>query len=271
MNKAKLPNWLLAELPEIQEPARILFENSKFLIEGEKVSFDFVTEAYDHALTLEKGVIFHDSVFTALAPEDKHIKSFLRIREDSGYYRFLMSRTDLKSFEVITKEYEMFLALAEKYDADPNNFENSYNFVVKHPALWLKVLPSDLTVTLKGPVDSIKAIRTEDTLTFHWAFENSKSLLVEPIFDKVWNNKGLFWSIEAGEHTPKYVEHYYNPHLDAFGETIEEAYVVLASKMRYYFTLEGDANSQANLAKNKQEILVLLEEKLKELEKLAID
>lgn len=233
----KLPAWLLAELPDRKAPALLLYKDNKYTSispDNQEKTFDSIDEAYDYIKKdLELEVEFDESL-----PEYKK-NGRIRGKTTENGIRALISFTDDSRLKKLEQEYEYFLEIAKEYSENPNDFEICYNFVNTHPAFWIRPLKRNL---------------------WHWetyghCAGHKGRLTLEPFFHE---DGTYLWKIETGEHVyPEYDECYYNYRLDAFGNTVEEAFIESARLINKFFN--NDGTQKANIPHNKPQWVLEVE------------
>lgn len=220
----KLPEWLLNELPEPQEPATIEFKNDKYVAISpaqEEIDFKTVDEAYDHAQKEWKLEVVFDTSLPEHTGEFNN--SMIWGKKTKNGVRGLFSSSDEGNFKDLEEDYEEFLKLAEEYNNNPNDFKTVYRFVDTHPAFWN---------------------RPNINLPWYWmteghcALHNGK-LTIEPLFKE---DGSYAWVIETGAHVePEYTDRYHDYKLDSYGSTVEEAYIKLAENIAKFYNVDGTA------------------------------
>lgn len=219
----KLPEWLLKELPEVNEPASIFFKDGQYFAvhpNGEEASFETVDEAYDYIH--EKWGL--EVVFSETLPEYEGIVSDMMIwgkQSSDGGTRALFSRPDHKKLKSLERDYENFLKLDAEYKNNPQDFRTVYKFVDTHPAFWNRPNKED----------------PWHWMTYGHCSQHRGQLALETFF----NDDGThYWRIETGQHVePEYNERYHDYRLDSRGSTVEEAYIHLAHNIFKFFNNDG--------------------------------
>lgn len=216
---AKLPEWLLAELPKPKDPALLAYKDEKYHVvppHGEEKVFDIIDDAYDYI----KKDLQLDVEFDKSLPEYKDYGLLTGKRTKSGI-RALISFTDDSRLKKLEREYEYFLKIAKEYEDNPNSFEICYKFVNMHPAFWNR--PSE-----NNPWQ---------WETYGHCAGHEGRLSLEAFF----HEDGTYvWKIETGEHIyPEYNKRYYDYRLDAYGNTVEEAFIDLARLINKFFNVDG--------------------------------
>lgn len=216
----ELPEWLQKELPELRKETVLSYEGNQYVVtypDDTKENFSELEEAYDSVDSKEYNLYLDES----LPGYDGSGMFFGEVDENKGTGRLMMSFTDKDHYDSLVEEYEEFLQVAKEYDNNSNDFVNSYKFVNQHPAFW---------------------VRGTNEKTFDWATashaEYGKAKLTLSMIKK--DDKPHFWCIETGQHQdPEYIYRYLDPRLESHGDTVEEAFITLASLIKKFFNNDG--------------------------------
>ena len=123
---------------------------------------------------------------------------------------------------VLVKDLKQSLSMssiiAEVYHGAPGDFRASYMFLDTHPAFWW---------------------RDSNNVDAQWH--------VEGYTNKIWtetvgrsDSDGYSWALEAGASVPdEHTQHYHDLRLDAYADTLEEAFVQLAYLVSEAFYDDG--------------------------------
>ena len=120
--------------------------------------------------------------------------------------------------EELKQALSMSSVTAEVYHSAPGDFRASYMFLDTHPAFWWRdVNDADAKWHVNGYTDKI------------WTETVGHS-----------NDDGYSWALEAGASVPEeHTQHYHDLRLDAYADTLEEAFVQLAYLVSEAFYDDG--------------------------------
>lgn len=215
-----LPKWLIEKLPELHEPVILSYADEKYIVTYNNENtqeYSNVVEAYDETVKKYGKNIFFDE---SLAKKEKLVHNLISVDANSnGDRRILLSYCDTSRLASLEEGYREFLEYAEKYKEKPEDFWNSYGFLVRHPAFWVKCEMCDCT--------------------FNWSVINSEIFRVAPYRDHEDGSK-IVWRIYCGEHDSEFTEYVDNPALEIEADTAEDAFIKLAERVNTVFSLEGD-------------------------------
>lgn len=240
-----LPEWFLEELPEIQEPALLMYKDNQYFAVSpskEKIAFSIIDEAYDHIKKSWKlEVDFDESL-----PEHKKGRTRIYGSRTTIGTRLFISSTDSHKIKKFEKDYEYFLNIAEQYKNNPNDFRIVYQFVDTHPAFWSRASKE----------------HPWNWDTYGHCDGHIGKLSLSPIFNKD-EEETYDWIIETGPHVePDYNERYHDYRLDSHGSTVEEAFINLAMLINKFFNLDG--TEKENVEHKKPDWIVEIEKRLEE-------
>jgi len=243
----KLPGWLLKELPEVLQPAKldwVATENSYVLRfpEGRIEYLDSdILEAQKHANVDFK--ITKRAINKALEqyPGSKNHFGFLSIKNPGGgYYTMVGSMTDAHRMHILLNDYLYAQEAYQTWLKEPDTFINAWRMLDRHPAFWIR----DFKKLYYEP------IRRSDL----WDWRASglcQDLYIEPYASK---NGKVQITIEAGSHVESvqnwinhqeiqidgyYEDHYHDVRLNTAAKTYEKAIIRLAKKVDKYFDNKG--------------------------------
>lgn len=234
IENANIPQWLKEELPVVEKPMQIGYnENQQYVLfdtDGTTIveEFDDLEAAYDKAKQgLKAKVIFHQNLPEVEAKSNRGLSwvnsngtgMVTGLPKDNNSYgggRIFFPSSDQDDVQSLERIYERFLQLAEKYVDSKDDFMTAYNFVDSHPAFWT---------------------RFNSEKTFRWNTDgHCHKMYIVPFK----NDETIFWDIETGLHiAPEYTNLYHDYKIDANGETIEQAYINLASNIYKQYNLDG--------------------------------
>lgn len=183
---------------------------------------------------------FDKSVIDSGQVEDGVLWYSLTKKSGTGGRRLLLGSFDFADFRL--SEYVQFLKLAKMYIADPSDVVISYDFIRLHPAFWY---------------------RWDEKRPNNWNTEDGhKSVTVWPHRTE----DGKFCvSLEHGSTVPpEYNHHYHDFRLDVYGDTFEEAYVLLAERIHKFFFLDG--SERPDIPYEKSELELELEDRMASLD-----
>lgn len=222
-----LPKWLTDEFPEHDIVVPVTWNKDELFVidypdydwpEGH-TTYVTIEEAYDDAQARGFEVEIDESC-NGHGGELHGGLWFSTHRSERGTSRLLFSGSSTRnSVSVLEDSYKYFLELTEEYDKDPFDFVTAYNWLDRHPAFW---------------------VRPKNEKTFNWETDYR-------ISDAwVWvgrNDDGqMFVCLETGGHVEDdYTHRYHDMRLDVTGNSMEDAYIKLAAKVRYFFDLEGNS------------------------------
>lgn len=147
-----------------------------------------------------------------LSLSEVEIKRLVTGDEDGDIRDFLLGVYEL--MDEVELKMSSWQATARDYHEDPDSFFPSYYFASSHPALWTRS-PSGSGV---------------------WKAESDFYTYPYPIDD----GAGVGWCIEAGGHVlPDCSIHYHDVRVDAYGDSIEAAYIDLAHNIAAVFEDDG--------------------------------
>jgi hypothetical protein len=250
----ELPEWMRQNVPEPRHPAVISYDESSGAYRythadnGMVKEFASTEEAYDYAHSTGE-----DFTFEGEFPDCDTLFSGMLTTKTNGskkgverFSRMLMASTDEDKLQSLHYHYRNFLALAQKYRQNPEDFMTAYAFVRSHPAMWIKQFhPRDTDETKSAP-------------TYNWNTDNS-DIWCEPMVD---DDGVIRWALETGAHTPEYTERYHDFRLDVWNESIEGAYIDLAAKIDKFFHEDGTERTGVEYTKSKLELM--LESRMKQ-------
>lgn len=229
-----LPQWLKDNLPAIEEPYVLSYENGNVNVSynNEIVgTFSSIIEAYDaydsstsfrfdESLNNQGGSLY-DGMF------------FCNAEDDQEHARLLMAVDDRLYFSILVDSFESFLDLHEEYEANPQDWVIAYKWLELHPAFW------------------VKCGKDKDKNTWYWTTDNIKS--ISYYVDRNENNEAVVL-MEAGGHTEDLLYHYHDLRLDVRADSIESAYVKLAEKVNKFFNTDGTEKPNVEYEKSELEL-----------------
>ena len=223
----RLPDFILVNLDsdydELVDVHAVVGDVIAFVVADDDVPvYPSVKEAVDAVVSAGR----RPNVLPALTSMEDLSLSEVEIRrlstgdEDGDIRDFLLGVYDLMN-EVELK-MSSWQATARDYHEDPDSFFTSYYFARSHPALWTRS-PSGVW-------------KTENTFYNTYPY---------PINGDDEGVGGAGWCIEAGGHVlPDCDIHYHDVRIDAYGDSIEAAYIDLAHNIAAVF--EDDGTERVN-------------------------
>ena len=214
----ELPEWMRSLVPTPRPIQHLEYVDGQYTISGKH--FDTFIEAYAWAVFKDLNFTFAETL-----PEVEHDQQRVyapATKTDGTSLCFTV--TDQQREQILRYQYQMFLELASEWEKDPTDFLKAYGFIDQHPAFWT---------------------RDKNQSTWRWN-QNGYARQVELFPVPSHNNPPHMWAVEAGEHiAPEYTNHYYNPQLNAYGRTVEEAYITLAALVHKFFHFDGSKRDNA--------------------------
>lgn len=224
----RLPDFILVNLEpdydELVDVHAVVGDAFAFVADDDVPVYPSVKEAVDAVVSSGR----RPNVLPALTSMEDLSLSEVEIRrlitgDESGEIRdFLLGVYDL--LNEVELKMSSWQATARDYHENPDSFFTSYYFAHSHPALWTRS-PSGSGVW-----------KTENT--FHNTYPY-------PINGDDEGVDGVGWCIEAGGHVlPDCDIHYHDVRIDAYGDSIEAAYIDLAHNIAAVF--EDDGTERVN-------------------------
>ena len=107
-----------------------------------------------------------------------------------------------------------------------HDFRSAYMYVTCHPVFW----------TRRG--------YEKYTNAFGWNTNCSEAIWYAPM----WSDGSYKWALELGAHIPhtEYTSRYHDLRLDVYGDTMEEAYVLLADEVFKLWESDGTEKENNN-------------------------
>lgn len=223
----KLPEWFLKELPEIEEPATLLYRDGKYVAVapgGEEKFFETLDESYNYINGQWNLEVEFDKSLPEVEDDEfrsEDLNFVFGKSDEKGSRQLFASNPDARKLASFEETYNEFLKVAEKLGNNPGDFATAYNFVDAHPAFWNR--PSK-----------------ENPWTWmtvgHCSAHNGR-LSLDPFFEE---DGSYIWKIETGSHVDDdYSGRYYDYRLDSYGKTVEEAYINLAQLIDKFYNNDG--------------------------------
>lgn len=246
VNDYDLPVWLKENTPELNPDYAIITKNP----DGKFVALVVHTETEendDELMVFEniKDLYLKLQEIDLPAEPDNETVKFLHFsekEEDSDYCSLYIIKTSYRSqYKSLSGFYKNFLKLVEKYDSDPGSFKNSYNFLHYHPMFWVRL-------------NDVRDVERNDGKILYWdtGFDlNSgrERINVSPSFSCV-DDLDYSWRLEFGAHVQEeripgdmnttFDSYYYDLLSYTSANSIEEAYIEAAAKVRKYYDLDGN-------------------------------
>lgn len=263
MSKSILPEWLAAELPEVEPPSVVSMAGEKIRVttpDGEYEDYDSLQETYDASRQLK--LIIEDEVYRAYDQEPNSFGLFFSTSKH--FSSALLSLTDADRLRVLESAYEHSLRCHIRYQADPASFYNAYHFVDAHPAFWHR--------------------HAEWAERFPWDWETAGHCArVSQYVMKVEKEEdnpeaypqGYVIALETGCHVetvdphfprPAYTSHYHDYKLDVYELTFELAFIELARLVDKFFYIDGTKKEDVDHVKPAW--IVELEYRMEELDRI---
>lgn len=221
LESARLPRWLKAELPQMEDPQTLDVDaEGNMIIVGTDGEITPAADLRDADAKL-KGKDFQISkkFYAKYAPTAKN----LSYDNEDGTVSMMFPRDDYSRISFLESDFQEFLEATEEYLKEPGNFVKAFSFIQRHPALWTR--PSEANPWVWQTEDGVRSVRI-------YVYEDYSD--------------GYAVELEAGEHVkPDFLNHYHDPALDTKASTYESAIVKLAYAMLNRYTLEGDARDEA--------------------------
>ena len=222
----KLPDWLLENIPSIQEPATLSLREDKLVI-----TYPDDTETIHNTLK-EVQHQTHKVKCTDIKilpevywhfGEDKE-QGMLSFKTSEHLFSMLLSYSDQDRFNSLKSSLQIAIENEELYLENPTDFFTAYHYIDTHPAFWTVMgeLPSWYWAT-EGHCQRIS----------HWVYKDDE-------------NGQLKICLETGSHVNKitdsvkiYQEHYHDYRLDVCADTFEQAFIKLAALLYKFFDNQG--------------------------------
>lgn len=214
---SNLPTWLTSILPPLREPIVLSMAGDEFKLtapSGETSTFTTLVEVRD-ALGNED-VKIEPEVFVANGDDADGLNMGLIFSISEHFSGTILGMTDEERLDGLERAYAYSQDCAKTYEAEPNSFLNSYNFLDAHPAFW---------TTRHGDFD--------------WDTAGHGQRIDHMVMKDDAGNVVI--ALETGAHVePAMDSHYHDYRLDVYAATFEEAYVKLAAAVHKFFAPDGE-------------------------------
>ena len=222
----KLPDWLLENIPETQEPAILSLREDKLV-----VTYPDNTETIHNTLKeVQHQTHKIKSTDIKITPEvywrfgEGKEQGLLSFKSSEHFYGMLFSYSDQDRFDRLKDSLQVALDNEKLYLENPTDFFAAYHFIDTHPAFW----------TVQGELPS-----------WHWSTEGHCQKVSHWVY-KDEDDGRLRICLETGSHVNKasdsvkiYQEHYHDYRLDVYADSFEQAFIQLAELLYKFFDNHG--------------------------------